>query len=86
MNIPDKTEGAVLFDLDEPLAIEELVLPDLSAGQVLVEIAYSGVCHTQLLEVRGRQSKRLSEGEFLTHMEWHREQKKPSPVKAPVSP
>ncbi len=67
MNIPDKTEGAVLFDLDEPLAIEELVLPDLSAGQVLVEIAYSGVCHTQLLEVRGKRG----EDRYLPHTLGH---------------
>ena len=28
-------------------------MPPLKPGQVLVEIKYSGVCHTQLLEVRG---------------------------------
>jgi len=31
----------------------ELDIPALKPGQVLVEISFSGVCHTQLLEVRG---------------------------------
>ena len=33
--------------------IEELQIPALKEGQVLVKIAYSGVCHSQLNEVRG---------------------------------
>ncbi len=53
MNIPKTTHAAVLYELKKPLVIEELELPELQAGQVLVKIAYSGVCHTQLLEVNG---------------------------------
>lgn len=49
-----KTQAAVLYQLQEPLRLEELTLPALKPGQVLVEIAYSGVCHTQLLEARGK--------------------------------
>jgi S-(hydroxymethyl)glutathione dehydrogenase / alcohol dehydrogenase len=48
-----KTEAAVLEQLGQPLVIAELELPDLRPGQVLVEIAWAGVCHTQLLECRG---------------------------------
>lgn len=33
--------------------LTELEVPPPGPGQVLVEIAYSGVCHSQLLEVRG---------------------------------
>ena len=36
-----------------PLAIAELEIPSLQPGQALVEIAYSGVCRTQVLESRG---------------------------------
>lgn len=50
---PGVTQGAVLFEPGQPLRIIELSLPALRAGQVLVEIAYSGVCRSQLLEVRG---------------------------------
>ena len=48
-----KTEGVVLVDVGKPLRLMSLTLPELKPGQVLVEVAYSGVCHTQLMEVRG---------------------------------
>lgn len=48
------TKAAVLYQLNEPLRLEELTLPTLKPGQVLVEIVYSGVCHSQLLEARGK--------------------------------
>ena len=47
------TQAAVLIDTGRPLRIMELELPGLKAGQVLVDVAYSGVCHSQLNEVRG---------------------------------
>jgi len=49
-----KTLAAVLEQPNKPLNIRELMIPDLKPGQVLVEVAYSGVCHSQLLEVRGK--------------------------------
>jgi S-(hydroxymethyl)glutathione dehydrogenase/alcohol dehydrogenase len=48
-----KTVAAVLVETRRPLEIVDLELPALRAGQVLVEIAVSGVCQTQLLEARG---------------------------------
>jgi S-(hydroxymethyl)glutathione dehydrogenase/alcohol dehydrogenase len=48
-----KTTAAILIELGRPLELVDLDLPVLRPGQVLVEIAQSGVCHTQLLEVRG---------------------------------
>lgn len=48
-----KTQAAVLIATGKPLRIMELELPGLKAGQVLVDVAYSGVCHSQLNEVRG---------------------------------
>ncbi|MEX2285948.1 MAG: zinc-binding dehydrogenase [Planctomycetaceae bacterium] len=48
-----KTTAAVLVETGKPLELAELEIPALEPGQVLVEIAYSGVCHTQLLECRG---------------------------------
>ena len=49
-----KTLAAVLQQLNKPLRIRELTIPDLKPGQVLVEVAYSGLCGSQLLEVRGK--------------------------------
>jgi S-(hydroxymethyl)glutathione dehydrogenase/alcohol dehydrogenase len=51
--LPRVTQGAILFAVGQPLQVVELSLPSLRKGQVLVEIAYSGVCRSQLLEVRG---------------------------------
>jgi S-(hydroxymethyl)glutathione dehydrogenase/alcohol dehydrogenase len=48
-----KTIAAILFELGRPLRIEEIEIPALKPEQVLVEISYSGVCHTQVSEARG---------------------------------
>jgi len=56
-----------LTETNKPLQIEELTLPMLKAGQVLVKIAYSGVCHTQLNEVNGSKG----EDKFLPHTLGH---------------
>lgn len=52
-----KTVAALLIETGKPLEIEEIEIPSLKPGQVLVEIAYSGVCHTQILEARGYKGK-----------------------------
>lgn len=48
-----QTKAAILVETGKPLVISEIEIPQLKAGQVIVEIIYSGVCHTQLLEARG---------------------------------
>lgn len=47
------TRAAVLEGLGKPLAIRDIELPDLLPGQVLVKVFFSGVCRSQLMEVRG---------------------------------
>lgn len=47
------TIAAVLSGINKPLQIEELIMPELKKGQLLVRVAYSGVCHSQLNEIRG---------------------------------
>lgn len=49
-----KTLAAVLFETNKPLRISELNIPELKRGQVLVKVAYSGLCHSQLNEIRGK--------------------------------
>lgn len=48
-----KTHAAILVEPGKPLEIGELEVPPAGPGQVLVEVAFSGVCRTQLLETRG---------------------------------
>ena len=62
-----KTTAAVLVATDRPLELIDLEIPALRAGQVLIEVSYSGVCHTQLLEVGGHRG----EDKFLPHCLGH---------------
>jgi S-(hydroxymethyl)glutathione dehydrogenase/alcohol dehydrogenase len=48
-----KTEAALLVETGKPLVVDTIGLPALKPGQVLVEIAFSGACGTQLMEVAG---------------------------------
>lgn len=48
-----KTLAAVLVETGKPLELADIDVPELRPGQTLVEVACSGVCHTQVLEARG---------------------------------
>jgi S-(hydroxymethyl)glutathione dehydrogenase / alcohol dehydrogenase len=62
-----KTRAAVLLLPNRPLEIEELEIPPLRAGQVLVKIAYSGVCRSQLMEIQGKRGQ----DNYLPHLLGH---------------
>ena len=62
-----KTRAAILYQINQPLQIEELMIPELKTGQVLVKIACSGLCHTQLNEIRGLKG----EDKYLPHTLGH---------------
>lgn len=62
-----KTRAAILVETGKPLVEAELDIPALKPGQVLVEIAYSGICHTQISEARGRRGP----DRFLPHCLGH---------------
>lgn len=48
-----RTRAAILMELGKPLELVDLEIPALLPGQVLVQLAFSGVCHTQVSEARG---------------------------------
>ncbi|MBC8232346.1 zinc-binding dehydrogenase [bacterium] len=62
-----KTIAAVLVETGKPLVLAELDIPALRPGQALVEIVFSGVCHTQILECRGYRGEDL----YLPHCLGH---------------
>jgi S-(hydroxymethyl)glutathione dehydrogenase/alcohol dehydrogenase len=62
-----KTPAAILVETGRPLVVDDIEVPALEAGQALVEIQYSGVCHTQLLEARGHRGH----DPFLPHCLGH---------------
>ncbi len=61
------TLAALLTKLSRPLRLCTISLPALRQGQVLVDVAYSDVCHSQLLEVRGKRGPER----FLPHTLGH---------------
>nr|MBC8485749.1 zinc-binding dehydrogenase [Bacteroidota bacterium] len=67
-SIPTHMQGAVLWEVNKPLIVEnDIEIPALDYGQVLVKIAYSGVCHSQLMEARGKRGK----DRYLPHLLGH---------------
>ena len=62
-----KTLAAVLTKINNDLRIEELTLPELRPGQVLTQVAFSGLCHSQLNEIQGLKGK----DKYLPHTLGH---------------
>ena len=62
-----KNRAAILFQVNKPLVVEELLIPELKPGQVLVKVAYSGICHSQLNEIAGFNG----EDKYLPHTLGH---------------
>lgn len=48
-----KFRAAVLFKSGSPLEMLDLEMPSPSKGQVMVRIAYAGICKSQLMEIDG---------------------------------
>ena len=68
MTLPKTTQAAILVAQNQPLEIAEITLPStLEAGQVLVEIDYSGICGSQLGEIDGVKGP----DRFLPHLLGH---------------
>lgn len=60
--------AAILEKTGKPLSIcSGVTPPQLERGQVLVHVAFSGVCHSQLMEARGERG----EDRFLPHLLGH---------------
>lgn len=49
----NKSRAAILEKIGKPLVVKNIDLPSLLPGQVLVKVLFSGVCRSQLMEVRG---------------------------------
>ncbi|MFM9970250.1 MAG: zinc-binding dehydrogenase [Burkholderiales bacterium] len=68
MNRPKTSKAAILVELNKPLVIGEIALPEsLDVGQVLVKIHWSGICGSQLGEIDGAKG----EDKYLPHLLGH---------------
>jgi len=60
-------KAAVLMELNQPLRIIELEVPAPESGQVLVKVIASGICNTQLLEIKGENTAGPQNPNLLGH-------------------
>ena len=68
IDYPKKMKAAILTELKKPLVIAEIEVPqELSVGQVLVKIHYSGICGSQLGEIDGAKGQ----DKYLPHLLGH---------------
>ena len=62
-----KTRAAILTALNAPLVLDEIEMPPLDVGQVLVKIDCSGICGAQLGEISGAKGP----DKYLPHLLGH---------------
>jgi len=62
-----KAKAAVLVEQNKPLVIDEIEIPELRFGQVLVKVICSGICGSQLGEIKGAKGP----DKFLPHLLGH---------------
>ena len=62
-----RMKAAILEKLCAPLVLDEIDVPDLECGQVLVQIHRSGICGAQLGEIDGKKGS----DKFLPHLLGH---------------
>jgi len=62
-----KNLAAVLVRQKKPLSVNQLDIPEIPPGYVLVKMIYSGICHTQLNEINGS----LGKDKYLPHCLGH---------------
>ena len=62
-----KTKAAILVEQKKPLVVEEIEIPALRYGQVLVRVICSGICGSQIGEIEGVKGP----DKFLPHLLGH---------------
>ena len=62
-----RTKAAILWQLHKPLIIDDVEVPALKRGQVLVKVLYSGICRAQYNEMTGLKGS----DKFLPHLLGH---------------
>ena len=60
-------KAAILTGQNKSLEIDEVAIPELYAGQVLVKVEYSGICGKQLEEISGKRG----EDHYIPHLLGH---------------
>jgi Zn-dependent alcohol dehydrogenase len=62
-----KSQAAILVEQKQPLVIEEVEVPAIKLGQVLVKVLTSGICGSQIGEIEGVKGP----DRFLPHLLGH---------------
>jgi Zn-dependent alcohol dehydrogenase len=67
MDRTKEMKAAILYELNKPLMVGEVSIPDLGPGQALVRIMASGICGKQLNEISGA----YGPDKYLPHLLGH---------------
>lgn len=62
-----KTKAAILYKINSPLVIDEVEIPALNRGQVLVKMLAAGICRSQLNEIKGYKGEDKNLPHLLGH-------------------
>lgn len=60
-------KAAILTGQNKPLEVDQVTIPSLEAGQVLVKVEYSGICGKQLEEITGKRG----DDHYIPHLLGH---------------
>ena len=71
-----KTRAAVAFEKAKPLEIVEVDLEGPKAGEVLIEIKATGICHTDEFTLSGADPRRLVSGHPRPRGRRHRDRRR----------
>ena len=61
-----KIRGAVLYDFNTPMVVEELDIEPPGPGEVMVKMVGSGVCHSDYRVIKGEWTEMLGDSPFPT--------------------
>ena len=68
LTVNKPVQAAILFEQNQPLVIANIKLPRiLEAGQIFVKLHTSGICGSQIGEIKGVKGKDL----YLPHLMGH---------------
>jgi threonine dehydrogenase-like Zn-dependent dehydrogenase len=67
MEIPKTSKAAVLYEYGKPLELQEVTIPPIDGGEVLVKVLLAGICGTGLHQVEGTLGIKFPLPQILGH-------------------
>lgn len=65
--IPKTFKAAVLYSKNKLIIRDDIIIPPLKRGQLLIKMYFSGLCHSQLMEIYGHRGR----DKYIPHLLGH---------------